>query len=404
MNDPGAQRARRSAIGFAVSARFVDGLGHGALIPIAPFELEAAGASPAVITLWVALYPAIYVLLAPYAGRLSDRYGRRGVIVGGAALAALGYGLFAISDALVALFCARLLMSVGGTNATAAGGALLDVSQPAETGRMMGLRSGSFGLGILLGPAIGGYLAGVSVEAPAAALAGILVLYTVAAAWLLPETLRRVGGESAHAFNPWTRSFTTLLATYAIASIAVGLVYPVLPLLVDLHLVIGPESDVVEAARLTAYVVSAWGLAAAVSQIALAGRAIARLGAVKLVRASALFWALAFALMPPAFDAGFREVLLVIVAAAVPYGLVLPALNTLVSQSAPGAEARALGLGDAADALGFVLGAAVAGLMFAWSPALPFYAAMAVLVSTAAMTLVLARPAPPLAQPVGVRT
>jgi MFS transporter, DHA1 family, tetracycline resistance protein len=381
---------RRRAMQYAAVTRCLDGLGHGALIPVVPFQIEAFGGSSALVTAWIAVYPATYIACAAAIGRWSDRVGRRPIIIAGAIAGAVGYALLAQAGDLVTLFVARVLTAIGGTNATAAGAVLLDVSRPREQGKMMALRGASFGVGVLLGPVAGALAARHSPALPAAMMAVAFLAYALAAWRALPETLRpsaRPDSDADSEFDPRTPGFTAILGAYVLVSCALALIYSLLPLLVGRFLA-QHDGGADDSTPLTSLAVCAWGITAAAVQLGITGRAIATWGPRRALQVSVLVWSVFAAALPAAYAAGLVSALLITVLAAIPYGMTQPALNSLIAQAAPRAQGRALGLGDAADASGFVIGAAVAGLLFQLAVPLPYWLSAALLIAAAGLVTV----------------
>ena len=153
----------------------VDLIGFGIVVPVLPFLAKQLGASATVLGFLVASYSAAQFLVAPAWGRLSDRIGRRPVMmmtIAGTALSLLGFGL---ARSLVWLFAARLLGGAFAANIGVASAYIADVTGEEERTRWMGLLGASFGVGFVVGPAIGGALAPLGYHVPmlaAAALAG----------------------------------------------------------------------------------------------------------------------------------------------------------------------------------------------------------------------------------------
>ena len=187
---------------------FVDLLGFGLILPLLPFYADAYGASPFVVGLLAASYAAAQLIGAPVLGRLSDRYGRRpillisiaGTIVGflllglaeplGRALA--GNSPAATTNAIILgiLFLSRILDGVTGGNISVAQAYITDVTDENNRARGLGLIGAAFGLGFIIGPAMGGALsAGEQYATPAFVAAAIAALNWLAVLFWLPESL-----------------------------------------------------------------------------------------------------------------------------------------------------------------------------------------------------------------------
>jgi MFS family permease len=154
----------------------VDLIGFGIVMPVLPFYADAFGASATTLGLLFTSYAAAQFVFAPVWGRLSDRIGRRPVMLMTVAGTALALLLLGLAPSLPWLFAARLLGGAFAANVSVASAYIADVTSDEERTRWMGMLGASFGIGFVLGPAIGGLLAPFGYAVPmlaAAALAGL---------------------------------------------------------------------------------------------------------------------------------------------------------------------------------------------------------------------------------------
>jgi len=168
---------------------FVDLIGFGVVIPLLPFYTEALGGGPAILGLLLASFFVMQFLFAPILGRLSDRVGRKPVLLGTLVAGTAGHLLLASAGSLALLFLARTLAGLASGNLSVAQAYIADRTRPDERARGMGFMGAAFGVGFAVGPVIGGALAPFGLMAPplgAAALAGANL---VLAALFLPESL-----------------------------------------------------------------------------------------------------------------------------------------------------------------------------------------------------------------------
>ena len=157
---------------------FVDLVGFGLVIPLLPFYAVRFAASPQQVTLLLAIYSLMQLFTAPLWGRLSDRVGRRPVLMVSMAASVLAYLWIGSATALWMLFAARAFAGACAGNIAAAQAYIADITKPEERAKGMGLIGAAFGLGFIIGPALGGLLAGndpatADVETPAWVAAGL---------------------------------------------------------------------------------------------------------------------------------------------------------------------------------------------------------------------------------------
>jgi MFS family permease len=190
----------------------IDVLGFGIVIPLIPYMATQFGASPTLNTWILGIYSACQLLAAPLWGRLSDRFGRRPILLSSMVGACASYLMLAFAHSLAALFLARALAGFMAGNLSAAMAYASDISQPADRTRTMGTVGAAIGIGFMLGPAIGGSLAGeqlqtVSFMRPALVSASLSLLAMLLVLFVLPESHtaehRRAHASSAPRARPW---------------------------------------------------------------------------------------------------------------------------------------------------------------------------------------------------------
>lgn len=178
---------RRLAIIFAVV--LVNMLAMGIVIPLLPYLADLTGASEFEVGLLVATYPLAQLVGAPVLGRLSDRFGRKPVLVLSILGTAIGFGVLALARSLPVLFLARVIDGLTGGNINVAQAYIADVTEREERGRALGLIGAAFGLGFVLGPVTGGLLSEISYSTPAWVGAALALANLVAVLLFLPESL-----------------------------------------------------------------------------------------------------------------------------------------------------------------------------------------------------------------------
>lgn len=158
MNEPRTSLGRRARLTVFLTI-LLDLIGFGMILPLLPFYAQELHASPFLIGLLFSSYSLTQLLFAPLLGRLSDRVGRRPVLLISIAGSVLAYLLFAAARSYAVLILARALSGVAAANYAIAQAYMADVSRPEDRSKAMGMVGAAFGLGFVLGPALGGILA-----------------------------------------------------------------------------------------------------------------------------------------------------------------------------------------------------------------------------------------------------
>src|SRR5262249_43842100 len=157
---------KKSPLASILSIVFIDLIGFGMIIPILPLYAQRFQASEWQIGLVLASYSLMQFLASPLLGWLSDRYGRKPVLLCSLLGSAVGYLLMANARSLVMLFAARILAGIAGASVGTASAYIADITPPENRSKRIGLIGAAFGVGFVLGPAIGGILSHFAVTAP----------------------------------------------------------------------------------------------------------------------------------------------------------------------------------------------------------------------------------------------
>ncbi|MFN7375795.1 MAG: MFS transporter [bacterium] len=197
---------RRATLSLLLVITLLDLLGIGLLIPVIPYLVKQFTDNAAVAGVLSATYALLQFLATPVLGALSDRVGRRPVLIVSLIGSAIGYAIFGLAGALWMLFVGRAIDGITGGNISTAYAYAADVSTPAERGKTFGMMGAAMGLGFIIGPGIGGWLASYDFHYPAFAAAGAALLSAAWGFFALPESLtperREKGPMQLSLLNP----------------------------------------------------------------------------------------------------------------------------------------------------------------------------------------------------------
>ncbi len=179
----------RRSITFIFITVFVDVLGYSMILPLLPFFVQQQGGNAALAGGLQSLYAFLQLFSGPVLGSLSDRYGRKPILVTCLFGTAVAYAIFGFADSIALLYLAVLLDGLTGNNLATSFTYVADVTTSEERSRGMGLVSAAFGLGLMAGPALGGLLSAYGLFVPAFAAAGIAFVNSLYGLFILPESL-----------------------------------------------------------------------------------------------------------------------------------------------------------------------------------------------------------------------
>lgn len=354
-------RRGRSPIPIVIGTVFVDIVGFAMVLPLLPSYAARFGSTPTAIGILVASYSALQLLLAPLWGRVSDRFGRRPVLLVGLAGSVVSYLLFAVADGFTLLLLSRLLDGGSGASINVAQAYLADETRRTHRARAMGIVGATVGMGFIVGPVLGGITAGIGPAMPGLVAAGITLVNLVAAVVLLPESRRnRLATPRLRPPVSW-RVLGAPLAVLLLGTLAFSVMYVVFPLFGEQRL---------GATRST---VSYWfafvGLVTAIVQGGLLGRLVRALGEAGTARLGSALLAAGFLLVVPSVGGGeaggaFFGALACLGAG---FGMIGPAMTGLVSRrTPPDRQGRYLGFTQSTNAMARIVGPLVAGGVMEW--------------------------------------
>jgi predicted MFS family arabinose efflux permease len=339
-------------LGILLLVVFIDLLGFGMVIPVMPRYAAELGAPTAWIGLLLTGYSAMQFVFAPIWGRLSDRVGRRPVLLGSIAMTAAGFVAYSLAPTFGWLLASRLFAGAATANLAIARAYVADVTTPETRARGMGLIGASFGLGFILGPALASWLSHWSLAAPGYAAAALSTVNGVAAFFILPEPANHTVAPHRSRFAALTGELRKVgIRRLLVTSLLSILAFSALEATFSLFAQDAHGLDQQHVGYLFAYI----GVVAVVVQGGLIGPLTRRFGETRLLVAGLALQAVTFVALP--FAASTAALLAVLAPMSVGSGLTNPSLSALLSRMARREDqGGTLGIGESASALGRIVG------------------------------------------------
>lgn len=367
----------RLALILLMFIMFITMSGIGLIIPIMPAYLKGFNAGGQVLGFIIAIIAFAQFIFSPLAGNLSDKIGRKKLIIFGLILngaAQIGFGL---STHLFELFLWRFLTGIGAAfimppvMAYAA-----DITTTEERGKAMGLIGAAISFGFMIGPGIGGALSNVDLHFPFFAAGGAAIVTSFLALVLLPKTKPVTTAQkgSNNIIKELIRSTKTpyfvMLIVVFVFSFGISNFQATLSMFLTNKFAYTPND--------IAIVMTVGGFAGVIIQGVFLGRLFKRFGELKIVLWSLIIAAISFIGM--IFVSGFFLILFVATIFQIATTLIRPAINTLVSKSAGTEQGFAAGMNTSYMSLGNMIGPAIAGTLLDWHIHAPFILGAIILV------------------------
>ncbi len=203
----------RKSEGVLFAAVLIDMLGFGIVMPVLPFYATEMQATPLEVTLIIASFSATQLAAAPLWGRVSDRRGRRPLIIAGLFASAVSYLIFGLAESVAVLLLSRMAAGAAGGTVSVAQAYVADTTAAEDRARGLGLLGAASGLGVMLGPALGGFVSDWGgYSAPGFVAAGLCTANAFAAMVLLPEprVRRDDSGHETATLRGWIRTMTRM--------------------------------------------------------------------------------------------------------------------------------------------------------------------------------------------------
>ena len=390
MTDPTPAAARpRSPLLVLFLVVVIDLIGFGIVLPLLPRYAKEYAASPLMTGVIMASFSAMQFVFAPFWGRLSDRHGRRPILMVGLFGSVLSYTLFGLADSLVVLLVSRIAAGFFGATIGAAQAYIADVTDAKERGRGMAVIGAAFGLGFTVGPAIGGIASGWHRYAPGFIAAGLSAFALTLAMVALPEPPRHAA-----------RAERSLLDRTAIRH---ALAMPTIPLILLLQFGATFAFASFES-TLSLFTQAQWryderhngcvftfiGLVLVIAQGGIVRRLMPKVGELNFVVRGTLLMALGLGAL--AFVPDLALLLVALAVAVLGFAMVTPSLSSLLSRRTPqSTQGEVLGLGQSMLSLARILGPLWGNWLFGVTWGLPYMVAGFLLLIATVLASVLKR-------------
>jgi multidrug resistance protein len=361
------QNHAKKALPILFLVMFLVMLGFGIIIPVLPFFAKDIGATPTQLGFLMAVYSVMQFLFAPLWGGVSDRIGRKPVMLIGISGLALSFFLFSVADQLWELFAIRILAGIlSSANMPTVTAYVADITSPENRGKGMGMVGAAVGLGFVFGPAIGGVFTKFGNHVPflvagiSSAITFLLVLFVLKES-LTPDKRKPTGVKESR----W-KAFSGNLSIIYIMNFVVSVSMAGLE---TTFAYFGAERAGLDTVSL-GYIFMIMGFAGALVQGGLIGRLIKKFGEGRVIQMGLVISAVGFGLI--LLTNSFWTAALYLSIFGIGNGFMRPAITALISKRTQAGQGSASGLLSSFDSLGRIVGPIVGGALFAVSSGFPY--------------------------------
>ncbi|WP_163581280.1 MFS transporter [Gracilibacillus saliphilus] len=357
----------KKVLGILFAVMFFVMVGFGIIIPVLPFYAEELGASPFELGLLMATYSVMQFLFAPMWGRISDRIGRKPVLMIGIAGLALSFFLLALATQLWMLFAARIIGGLlSAANMPTVTAYVADITSEEDRGKGMGIIGAAVGLGFIFGPAIGGVFSSGNLAIPFY-LSGISSLITfLLVAVVLKESLTEKGASQEKKRPSLLAAFKSPNANLFILQWFVSVSLAGLEATFAYFAYDRAGLGTVE----LGYIFMIMGLAGAIVQGGLVGQMTKRFGEGKVIQIGIIGSAVGFTLI--LFVQDFLTAAIFLTVFGLGNGLIRPSVSSLLTKKATSGYGQVTGLLSSFDSLGRIVGPPLGGMLYGIAIFMPY--------------------------------
>src|SRR3954453_9862631 len=358
----------KRALPILFAVMFLVMVGFGIIIPVLPFYAEDIGANPTQLGFLMGVYSLMQLLFAPMWGRISDRVGRKPVIMIGILGLSLSFFLMGISSSLWMLFVARIIGGIlSSANMPTVMAYVADITAPEDRGKGMGIVGAAIGLGFVFGPAIGGVFSKISLSMPFY-IAGVTSVLTFFLVWLLLKeslTKENRGQQDKEITSVWHELkgsqsilfFLQLFISLSLSGLEATFAY------------FAAEKVGLGAVELV-YIFMIMGLASAVVQGGVVGRMTKKFGEGSVIQIGIVVSAIGFGLI--LLVDNFTTAAIYLTIFGIGNGVIRPSVSSLLTKSSTAGHGSTTGLLSSFDSLGRIIGPPLGGWLFSITLDLPY--------------------------------
>lgn len=358
----------RKALPILFAVMFLVMAGFGIIIPVLPFYAEEIGASPTQLGLLMAVYSLMQLLFGPMWGRISDRIGRKPVIMIGIIGLAISFVLIGLANELWMLFAARIIGGIlSAANMPTAMAYVADITSPADRGKGMGIIGAATGLGFVFGPAIGGIFSKISLDMPFY-IAGGLSFLTFFIVWILLKESLTKENQGIHQeikSSVWDELrgsqsilfYLQLFISLSLAGLEATFAY------------FAAEKVGLDSVKL-GYIFMIMGLASAVVQGGMMGKWTKKYGEGIVIQLGIIVSAIGFGLI--LFINNFLTAAIFLTVFGIGNGVIRPSISSLLTKSGLTGHGSKTGVLSSFDSLGRIIGPPIGGWLFDKTIGLPY--------------------------------
>ncbi|MCG3087409.1 MFS transporter [Sporosarcina cyprini] len=369
----------KAALYILMFNMFIAMSGIGLIIPIMPQFLGTFGAAGKVLGFLIAIFSLAQFIFSPLAGSLSDRHGRKKIIIFGLIIYGLSQLAFSLSTEVWMLFIARFFSGFGSAFIVPPMMAFVaDITAYEDRGKGMGLLGASMSLGFMIGPGIGGFLSKVSLEFPFYVAAGAAIFAAVLSIFILPnpvptteqaQTMKKQDNILAQLVRSTKTPYFIMLLVMFVFSFGLANYQSTISLYVDHKYGYTPSQ--------IAVLITVGGFVGVIVQTFVITPLFKRFGEMKVILFNLVLAALSMVSILAVNT--FWTILMVATVFSIATSLLRPAVNTLVSKLAGDEQGFAAGMMNAYMSLGNMVGPALAGSIFDLNIAFPYILGTAIL-------------------------